>query len=87
MTRSPDVEQVVSVKVVGHTFPDEERDQGVQVIFPGSANAIADRLLEQQQVPGDMQSTGNNGSDRVEFKVETDGEVSFEPGDLASAMV
>jgi hypothetical protein len=87
MTRSPDVDQVVSVQVVGHTFTDEERDQGVQVIFPGRANEIADRLLEQQQVPGDIQSTGNNVSDMVEFKVETDGEFYFEIADLASAMV
>jgi hypothetical protein len=85
ITRPPDFDQVISLKVAGHTFTDEELGQGVQVIFPGRTNAISDRL-QQQQLSGNIQVKGNNASDLVELKVEADVEFYFETGDLESAM-
>jgi hypothetical protein len=62
----PDFDQLLSVKVTGHEFTDEELAKGVQVVFPATTNTPADRLRAKQQIAGEIKSGKNFRSRSVE---------------------
>ena len=86
ITRPPDFDQILSVKVAGHAFTDEELRQGVPVTFPGRANAPKARIKESEKVSGRIPIAGEKGPETLELQLEAGVEFYFETGDLATAM-
>jgi hypothetical protein len=81
ITKPPDFDQIVSVKVADHPFTEEELSRGVSVIFPDRDNTASQRIKENQQAPGQFQVTGTPqifGS-----AVQAGVEYYFEEGELA----
>ena len=96
ITKPPDFDQVISVKVIGHAFTDAELGQTVRVSFPGRANGIwvdagekrwADqRIREGERVTGQFQVVREDGPQTLELQVEAGVEFYFETGDLSQPM-
>jgi hypothetical protein len=81
ITKPPDFDQIVSIKVADHPFTEEELNRGVSVIFPDRDNMASQRIKENQQAPGQFQVTGTPqifGS-----AVQAGTEYYFEEGELA----
>jgi hypothetical protein len=76
----PDFDQLLSVKVTGHEFTDEELAKGVQVVFPGTTDTPAGRLKAKQQGTGEMTSGSPPTAKKVQ--IEVGGELYFEEGEL-----
>lgn len=55
VTKPPDFDQILGVQVDTHPFTDNELRQGVLVTFPGRENSADRRILEQEQVAGQIQ--------------------------------
>lgn len=81
ITKAPDFDQVLAVRVIGHGFTDDELGQGVHLIFPATTNAAASRLKDEQQVAGEIK-TGNSQMPEA-IQVEVVKELYFEEGELA----
>jgi hypothetical protein len=58
ISKPPDFDQVLSVKVEGHSFTDAELGKGIEVTIPGRPNEASERAQEAQQVAGLTQPTG-----------------------------
>ena len=86
ITRPPDFDQILSVKVAGHTFTDEELRRGVHITFPGRANAPEARIEEGEKVSGRILVEGNKGPETSEIQLEAGVEFYFEAGELETAM-
>ena len=84
ITRPPDFDQVLSVKVVGHQFADEELRHGVRVAIPGRTNAIHRRLRPDEVVTGEVQLAADGAPGTLEIQLETGVEFYFEEGELRS---
>jgi hypothetical protein len=80
ITKAPDFDQILSVKVPDHTFTDVELSQGVHVIFPGTTNSAGTRLKMLQQIVGEIPA--HNGSVGKKLHVEVGAELYFEEGEL-----
>ena len=81
ITKPPDFDQIVSVKVADHPFTEEELNRGVSVIFPDRDNTASQRIQENQQAPGQFQVTGTPQS--FGSAVQAGTEYYFEEGELA----
>ena len=86
ITRPPDFDQILSVKVTGHTFTDEELRRGVHITFPGRANAPEARIEEGEKVSGRILVEGKSGPESSEIQLEAGVEFYFEAGELETAM-
>jgi hypothetical protein len=84
ITRPPDFDQVLSVKVVGHQFADEELRHGVRVTIPGRVNAIHQRLRSNEEVRGEIQLSVGGAPGILNIQLETGVEFYFEEGELRS---
>lgn len=80
ITKAPDFDQILAVKVTNPPFTEAELSRGVQVIFPGTKNAAFSRLKAKQRIVGKMQ-TGNTQA-KKKIQVEVDKELYFEEGEL-----
>ena len=80
ITRPPDFDQVVSIKVSDHSFTDEELRKGLRVVF-ARPNTISKRLLEKQEAVGEV-NTGGEGSQPQKIKVKALVQYYFEAGEL-----
>jgi len=76
----PDFDQVVSVKVTGHTFSDEELAKGIKVVFTSTTNAPGTRLKEKQQAEGAYTLGKAATSNKIQVIVNR--EFYFEEGEL-----
>ena len=81
ITKPPDFDQIMSVKVADHLFTIEELNRGVNVIFPDRDNTASQRIKENQQVPGKFQVTGT--AQGFGSAVQAGTEYYFEEGELA----
>jgi hypothetical protein len=81
ITKPPDFDQIVSVKVADHSFTNEELNREVNVIFPDRDNTASQRIKENQQAPGKFQVIGTPQS--FESAVQAGIEYYFEEGELA----
>ena len=79
ISQPPDFDQMLSVKVEGHSFTDAELGKGIEVTIPGRPNEASERVQEAQQVTGVTQTTDARA---LEFKLEADKEIYFEEGEL-----
>lgn len=82
ITKKPDFEQILSVKIDGHGFTDEELRHGVRVIFPGRANSVDKRIREGEQVLGKFQVAGEKAPETGEVQVTADVEFYFDRDDI-----
>jgi hypothetical protein len=76
----PDFDQLLSVKVTGHEFTDEELAKGVRLAFPATTNTPANRLRAKQQTTGEIKSGSRPMANRLQ--VDVDAELYFEEGEL-----
>jgi hypothetical protein len=76
----PDFDQVLSVRVEGHEFTDEELAKGVVVAFAGTTNTPAGRLKAKQRASGEM--TSGSAPSMAKVQIEVSGELFFEEGEL-----
>ncbi len=79
ISQPPDFDQVLAVKVDGHSFTDAELGKGIEVIIQGSSNNVKERIKEVQQVTG---LTKMADAQAVQFKVKATKEIYFEEGEL-----
>jgi hypothetical protein len=84
ITRPPDFDQVLSAKVVGHQFADEELRHGVRVAIPGRSNAMHQRLRSNEVATGEIQLHGAGAPGTLKIELETGVEFYFEEGELRS---
>jgi len=80
ITKSPDFDQILSVKVPDNKFTDEELAKGIHVVFPGTTNAPSTRLKANQQKEGEFKNAPVPR--KVQFEVDT--ELYLEEGELRS---
>ena len=80
ITRPPDYDQVISIKVTDHTFTDADLRKGLRVVF-ARPNTISKRLMEKQEAVGELKSAGG-GSQPSRIKVKALVEYYFESGEL-----
>ena len=80
ITRPPDYDQVISIKVTDHTFTDADLRKGLRVAFE-RPNTISKRLMEKQEAVGEVKSAGES-SQPLKIKVKALVEYYFESGEL-----
>jgi hypothetical protein len=80
ITKAPDFDQVVAVKVTGHAFTDDELAKGVQIVFPKTKNAAAARLKEGQTIAGKIGADSASASKMIQVEIAK--ELYFEEGEL-----
>jgi hypothetical protein len=79
ITRPPDFDQIVSVKVTDHAFTDDELSRGVRITIPGRQNAPSSRIKEGQEAKGE---TPGAGGAKQSLTLEAGTEFYFEEGEL-----
>jgi hypothetical protein len=80
ITKPPDFDQVLSVKVVGHSFTEAELANGIEVTIPDRRNKASERVKETQQVSGLTRTTG---SPALKFELNADKVIYLEEGELS----
>lgn len=80
LSKAPDFDQIVSVKVDGHAFRRAELLRGVTVTVVGRDNQVAGRLKEGETAVGQGQVTG--ASELFDLRVRAKRELYFEEGEL-----
>jgi len=83
ITKPPDFDQILSVRVMGNEFTDDELRHGVPVVVPERANSFFERIREGEQAPAKAQLAGQDASRAIEIQVEADTEYYFEDGELS----
>ena len=81
ITRPPDFDQILSVRVVGHGFTDEELRHGVLLTVLERANSIAERIREGEQVMAAAR-LAEDAPETAEIQVQAGIEFYFEEGEL-----
>ena len=80
IAQPPDFDQIISVKVTGRQFTDDELSNGIKVSFRGKPNAAKTRMKEKQKASGLFQIPGSSDSKPVQVEVVK--EFYFEEGEL-----
>ena len=81
VTKPPDFDQILSVKITGHQFTDEELSRGVSVVFQDRNNTAAQRIKENERAQAQSHVTGAHQF--LDLKVQAGTEYYFEEGELA----
>jgi hypothetical protein len=79
ISQPPDFDQILSVKVDGHSFTDAELGKGVEVTILDKSNHAIERVKETQQVTGLTQTADAR---TLKFNLKGDKEIYFEEGEL-----
>ncbi len=79
---APDFDQIISVKIDGHNFTEQELKSGVKVVFLERGNTAAERLKEKEKSQAQGHVTGAHQF--LNLNVEGLVEFYFEEGDLAA---
>lgn len=79
ISKPPDFDQMLLVKVVGNSFTDAELSKGIEVIIPNNSNKATERIKEGQQVTGLAQTTD---AQTLTLNFKADKEIYFEEGEL-----
>jgi hypothetical protein len=87
ITRPPDFDQILSVRIAGQAPTDEELRQGVRMSIAGKANTIEQRLSAGERVGGELQHAGGSASAPTTIQLEVVAEIYFEEGELRSPPV
>jgi hypothetical protein len=79
ISKPPDFDQVLSVKVDGHTFTDAELSKGIELTIPGRPNQASARIKEAEPVKG---QTLTADGQTVKFNLNAGKVIYFEEGEL-----
>ena len=79
ITKPNDFDQIISIKIPGQTFTDEDLGKGMRIEFSNRGNTSAERLKEKVKAPGRLNIPG--GTSKT-VTVETVREFYFEEGEL-----
>ena len=82
ITKPPDFDQLLSVHIADHEFDEEDLRRGIQMVFPGRANSMSERIREGELVTAEAQLAGRDGPETLEVQVEAGIEFCFEEGEL-----
>jgi hypothetical protein len=80
ITHPPDFDQILSVRVDGHAFTDDELAQGVEVVFPNLADTPLQRVRQGQSATGAFHVSGAHQVLTLPIRAGT--EFYFEEGEL-----
>jgi hypothetical protein len=80
IAQPPDFDQIISVKIAGQQFTDDELANGIKLSFPGKPNSAKMRIKERQKGSGVSQISGSSNARPVQ--VEAIKEFYFEEGEL-----
>ena len=80
ISKPPDFDQILSVKVDGHSFTDAELGKGIEITITGKPNLASERVKEAQQVAGNMPTADPKRPSK--FNLKADKEIYFEEGEL-----
>jgi len=78
IAQPPEFDQMLSVKITGQTFSDDQLGKGINISFPARANSAKTRLKEKDKASGQAAVAGGNKP----LKVEVVREFYFEEGEL-----
>lgn len=76
VNKPPDFDQVLSVRVDGHSFKDAELGTGIEVTISGKPNQASERVKDAQQVAENMPTADPERP--LKFNLKTDKEIYFE---------
>ena len=82
ITKPPDFDQLLPVRIDGHTFADEELQRGIIVAIPDRANTLPERLVDGDTVSGEARSAGTGVLLASGFQIEAGQEFYFEESEL-----
>lgn len=80
ITKPNDFDQIISIKIPGQPFTDEQLSKGMHVVFAGRSNTSLQRMKERDKASGEFQLPG--GPPRT-LPVEVVREFYFEESELA----
>lgn len=80
ITHPPDFDQILSVRVEGHAFTDDELAGGVEVAFPNLADAPGRRIRQGASATGVFRAAG--AQQALNLTVRAGTELYFEEGEL-----
>ena len=86
ITRPPDFDQVLSVRIDDLRLSAEEMSQGVAVTIPDRTNSVANRVQEGERLVGKVQRADSTHGDVIELQLEVGTEYYIETEDLAEQM-
>lgn len=82
ISKPPDFDQTLSVKVAGHDFTEAELNGGVRVIIAGRPNTAPQRIKEGQDVAGEALLGGAQSQKPLKLQITAGREFYFEEGEL-----
>jgi hypothetical protein len=82
ITRPPDFDQVLSIRIVGDGPGDDVTRRGVRVAVPGRPNSASDRLRSGERVAVEVRDETTPAT----FQLETVAELYLEEGELSEPM-
>jgi len=82
ITKHPDFDQLLPVRIEDHTFAEEELQRGIIVAVPDRANTLAERLANGETVLGEARAPGTGVLLASGFQVEAGQEFYFEESEL-----
>lgn len=82
ITRPPDFDQVLSVRIAGQAFSDSELGLGPIVVIPGRANQLANRIKEGTTVTGAIRQPGGAPTTVLTLQIEAVRELWLEETEL-----
>lgn len=72
ITRPPDFDQILSVKIPNQTFTDEELGQGVSVVIPGRPNSVSKRIMGTGAVTAQIKAAGGGAPKTLKLQPGTE---------------
>ncbi len=80
VTKPPDFDQILSVKIGDPPFTDEELDRGVRIVILDRKNSPSQRIKEKEKVTGQGHITGAHQF--LQLQIQAGVEFYFEEGEL-----
>jgi len=80
ITHPPDFDQIVAVRVDGHTFTDDELARGVEVAFPNRRDTPVQRIKQGESATAEVRVSGAHQALTLPIRAGT--EFYFEEGEL-----
>jgi hypothetical protein len=68
ITRPPDFDHILSVKIIDHKFTDEELSRGICIDFPERKNIIPMKIKEGEQIFGEVKISDTADSLKLSWK-------------------
>lgn len=78
----PDFDQLLPVRLEGHTFPEASLQRGIIVTIPDRANTLAERLMDGDTAAGEARDSATGMLLATGFRVSSGQEFYFEEGEL-----